>query len=263
MTTFAIGGLTASILHAASGAGGRRKPTRSGAPNPTGAPVLRGSLEAGTFEDTFFAVPAKGEADKMLRVVRRALDAGRRLSSEARNTGRKLTSSERAIAALTGAAVRVYEELTTLARLNKGEVFPSYEWMAEATGLGRNTVARVIRILDRCGFLIRQRRFKRVEVEGEGRRYKQTSNAYRLMIPKAVLPYLPRWMKPAPAPCDEVQRETDRQEDQQHMLSSLTCRELARATVGGALGDVLARLGAGIDARSEANSASTEMILNR
>ena len=51
------------------------------------------------------------------------------------------------------------------------------------------------------------------------------------------------------------------------MLGQLSCRELARALVPGSLGEALARLGAGVDARSEAQaeavSASTELVLNR
>ncbi|MFD1960739.1 hypothetical protein ACFSHP_20210 [Novosphingobium panipatense] len=43
---------------------------------------------------------------------------------------------------MTAGAVRVFEEICTLARLNAGRVFPSYNRLAEATALGRATVAR-------------------------------------------------------------------------------------------------------------------------
>ncbi|MFL0415903.1 hypothetical protein ACH0AE_17985, partial [Sphingomonas sp. 179-A 2A2 NHS] len=56
-----------------------RAPARSGAPHPTGAPIRRDSIEAGTFEAHFFVVPAKGEPDRLVRMARAALDAGRRL----------------------------------------------------------------------------------------------------------------------------------------------------------------------------------------
>ena len=45
---------------------------RSGAPHRTGAPVRRGSIEAGTFEEAFFAVPGKGETDADLLAYCRA-----------------------------------------------------------------------------------------------------------------------------------------------------------------------------------------------
>ncbi|WP_267414621.1 MULTISPECIES: helix-turn-helix domain-containing protein [unclassified Sphingomonas] len=233
----------------------RPRSARSGAPHPTGAPVRRGSIEAGTFEEAFFAVPAKGETDRLLRIAQRTLDAARRLRREARDGSRVLTAAEQAIATLSAGAVRVYEEILTLARLNRGQVFPSYDHLAEATALGRATVARALRVLEAIGFLIRQRRFKRVETEGPGPRNKQTSNVYRPTLPQCVLAYLPRWMRPAPVPCDQVQRDADRGEDQAAMLASLSCRELAKVTVGGALGAMLVRLGAGID-RLESESHS-------
>lgn len=231
----------------ATAKGGKR--SRPGAPHPTGAPVLANSMEEGTFEDSFFAAPAPGEPDRLLRAARRALDAGRRLRRDARVDGRALTRSERLVASLTSATVRVFEELLTLARLNRGRVFPSYDHLADATGLGRATVARAIRMLDAIGFLVRQRRFKRLDGEGPGPRYKQTSNVYRAFLPSFILGYLPRWMRPAPTPDDVLQREADRCEERDGMLATLSCRELAQATIGGQLGRVLAKLGAGIDAQ--------------
>ena len=197
----------------------QRRPARSGAAHPTGAPVLRDSIEAGTFEDVFFSPPAKGETDKILRAARKAVDAGKRLRRDERTGTRTLTAIERALAALTANTIRVLEELLTLSRLNRGQVFPTYDHLAEATALGRATIARAIGALEAVGFLARQRRFKRVEAEGIGPRYKQTSNAYRPMLPARILPYLPRWMRqrrsrptrssatrtmrPRPAPCSQ------------------------------------------------------------
>lgn len=249
MAVLTLGEATARALGAFPiGSGGRPHAARSGAPHRTGAPVRRDSIEAGTFEDTFFAVPAKGEPDRLLRMARGALDAGRRLKRIARVEGRALTASERALAALTAGAVRVYEEILTLARLNRGRVFPSYDRLAEATALGRATVARALIALETAGFLLRQRRFKRVAGDGPGPRYEQTSNAYRPLLPARLLGHLPRWLRPAPLPDDVVQRSADRAEDQAAMLARLSCRELAQATTGGALGRVLARLGAALDA---------------
>lgn len=254
MTAFTLGQASALALHgmaarqgdrSAVGARALRRSARSGAPHPTGAPVRRDSIEAGTFEELFFAVPAPGETDRLLRIARRTLDAGRQLRREARAGLRELSKSERLIATLTAGAVRVYEEICTLARLNRGRVFPSYDHLAHATALGRATVARALAVLEGIGFLVRQRRFKRVE--GEGPRYKQTSNVYRPILATRVLGYLPRWMRPAPVPDDQVQHDATRSEDHSGMLAQLSCQELAAVSVGGALGKVLAKLGAGID----------------
>lgn len=222
---------------------------RSGAPHRTGAPVLRDSVEAGTFEHVFFVAPAKGETDRLLRAARRILDAGRQLRSEARCDGRVLTPAETLLTTLTAASVRVFEEILTLARLNRGRVFPSYDYLAEATSLGRATVARALRILEGIGFLVRQRRFKRVEGDGAGPRYAQTSNVYRTFLPKIVRDRLPRWMRPAPLPDDQVQREAERIEDVAQMLARMPLRDQVNATMTGPLAKVLARLGDAVESR--------------
>lgn len=231
---------------------------RSGAPHPTGAPVLRDSVEAGTFEHLFFVSPAKGEPDRLLRAARRILDAGRQLRREARCDGRILTSAEQLLTTLTAASVRVLEEILTLSRLNKGRVFPSYDYLADATSLGRATVARALRILEGIGFVVRQRRFKRIEGDGAGPRYAQTSNVYRAFLPDIVQRYLPRWMRPAPLPDDQVQREADRQEDMATMRAALCPRERRKAMEKGQLAKVLARIEAALDARMVEDATQRE-----
>ena len=266
MGTLAFGEAMAGALGAAAGYGagqsarttGSRRKSRSGAPNPTGATVLRDSVEAGTFEHLFFSSPAKGETDRLLRAARRILDAGRQLRREARCDGRILTTAEQLLTTLTAASVRVLEEILTLARLNKGRVFPSYDYLADATSLGRATVARALRILENIGFLIRQRRFKRVEGDGPGPRYTQTSNVYRAFLPDIVQRYLPRWMRPAPLPDDQVQREVDRQEDMATMRAMLCPLERHKAMEKGKLAKILARMEAMLDAKAIYNNLERE-----
>jgi hypothetical protein len=236
-------------------------PARPGALHRTGAPVLRDSLEAGTFEEVFWTAPAKGETDRLLHVARKTLDAARRLRRDARSGERTLTVVERGIAQLTGSAVRVFEEILTLARLNRGRVYPSYDYLAEATGLGRATVGRALRILEAIGFLVRQRRFNRVKNDGPGPRYVQTSNAYRPLLPGSVRSYLPRWMRPAPVPDDAVQHHADQALETNAMLKTLSCRELAQITVSGPLGKILAKLGETID-RTEREAQTGPQPLN-
>ncbi len=218
---------------------------RSGGLHRTGAPVRRGSVEAGTVEDSFFAVPARGETDRLLRAARAALDAGRRARRTARAEGRMLNAAEAALAGLTAAAVRVFEEICTLARLNGGKVFPTYDHLAKATALGRATVARALSALEAAGFLLRQRRFCRTT--GAGPRYRQTSNIYRALLPGKLLRFLPRSLRPAPLPCDAVVHQVEAAAELAAMRATLSCKELAEVTLGGALGRVLASLGAAID----------------
>ena len=225
-----------------------RRQTRPNGCGHASAPVRRDSAEAGTFEQLFFAAPARGECDRMVRAARDALDAGRRLRRDARAAGRPVDAAQRAIAALTAGAVRVFEELCALARVNQGRVFPSYDRLAAATALGRATVARALQLLEQAGFLCRRRRFVRVEGEGAGPRYAQTSNVYRPMLPGALDRLLPRWRRPAPLPDDAAQHAAARRDELAAMHATLSCREFAQATVDGPLGRALARLGSMIDA---------------
>ena len=245
MAVFTLGQASAGLLGAMHVTAVRRPGL---APPPRRA-VRRDSHEAGTFEETFFAVPAAGEPDRLLRIARRALDAGRRLRREARAGERRLSLAERRIAQLSGAAVRVYEEIVTLARLNRGRVYPSYEHLARATALGRATIARALHILEDIGFLVRRRRFRRIASDSAGPRIKQVSNVYRPALPAHVLAYLPRWMRPAPTPDELLQNAADHSDALQAMHDTLSCRELAHVLADGDLGAVLAKLGAAIDAR--------------
>lgn len=243
MTALTLGEATAQALGRCAGARAHR----------TGAPVRRDSIEAGTFEHAFFAVPGKGECDRLVRMARAALDAGRRVKREARVEGRALSAAERALAAMTAGAVRVYEELCMLARVNRGRVYPSYDRLAAATALGRATVARALTVLEEAGFLVRQRRFRRVEGDGAGPRWEQTSNAYRPLLPERIKSLLPRWLRPAPVPADALQRVADEAEEQARLRAQLTACELAGVTVGGALGRALAKLGGAIDRQRESH----------
>lgn len=225
----------------------RRVPARSGSVHRTGAPVLRDSVEAGSFEEAFFRIPGKGEPDRMLATARKAVDAGKELRRAERAGERLLTAFERHLARLTFSAVRVFEELAQICRLQQGRVYPSYDYLVEKTKLSRSTIRRAIAILEDVGFIVRQRRFKRVEAEGAGPRYAQTSNAYRLLLPKSILSYLPRWLRPPPLPIDEECRKAGEIEQTQAMLATLTSREFAETIVSGPLGKALARLGASLD----------------
>jgi len=224
---------------------------RAFAPAQRRCPVRRHSVEAGTIEARFFAVPGKGETDRLLAMARAALDAGRRLRREVRSAARELSAPERAIAGLTAGAVRVFEEICTLARLNAGRVFPSYDYLAKATGLGRATVARALNLLEAAGFLERQRRFCRGS-DGQAR-YRQTSNLYRALLPAAVLRLLPRRFDTPPIPNDLAVYQAERTSELTAMRGTLSCRELAETSVGGELGAMLARLGAAVD-RAECKS---------
>lgn len=250
MTALTLSEAMTIVIGKACKAGG----SKSGGLHRTHQPVLRGSLEAGTFEDSFFRIPGKGEADRLLKAVKAHAVEGKRRARQARAEGRRLDAVERAATTLTLAAVDVMERLLVYWRTCKGAVYPSYDKLAHDTGLGRATVARALKQLIAAGFLVCQRRFVRVEDEGPGPRRKQTSNAYCPVFAQKLVSARPRWMRPAPIPDDCLQREADRVIETAEMLSSLSAKDYAKAVVGGDLGVLLARLGAALDEKLERES---------
>lgn len=193
-----------------------RSGTRTGAPNPTGAPVLRGSLEEGTFENRFWRVYQPQETDRLLRSAQNVMRMRRKERRDLRLEGFPIDRPP-LLPALTKAAVEVFEILCQLGRTCKGEIFPSYAWLISKTDLSRATIARAIKQLKEAGFLSIQRRCKRVEREGPGPRFEQTSNAYRLDWPERLAKWLGYSQAPCPLPDDEAHRQQERKEDLKRM----------------------------------------------
>lgn len=188
-----------------------RSATRSGAPNPTGAPVLRGSLEEGTFEHRFFRVYQPKETDRLRKAAVQVADMYRQERRDIR-VDRVQESVKAKLPTLTPAAVRVYEWLCEGARIHKGPLYPTYDTMSKALVLGRATIARALKQLKEAGFLAIQRRCKRIESEGPGPRFTQTSNAYRLEWPKRLAQWVGYRHAPCPLPDDEQFRLQERQQ---------------------------------------------------
>jgi len=194
----------------------RERPrSRSGAPNPTRAHVHPNSRRAGTFEDDFFYSYANGETDRLYKNAVELLKRKNAVRRMARAEERQLTEDERLATMITNAALRVFEQLTTLARTCGGKVFPTWEWIETASGLSRASVGRGLAILAKMGLLEKQRRCVPIDPP-PGRpkaRNAQTSNVYRMSFPNRLARFLPRWLRPTPLPDDVVQREADRIED--------------------------------------------------
>lgn len=189
-----------------------RPRSRSGAANPTRAHVHPNSRKAGTFEDDFFYSYAKGETDRLYKKAVELLKRKNAIRRLARAEGRQLTEDERLVTLITPAAVRVFEQLTNLARNCGGKVFPTWEWIETHTGLSRASVGRGLSILARMGLLDKQRRCVPIDPPADRpkARNAQTSNVYRMSFPNRLARFLPRFLRPVPLPDDVVQREADR-----------------------------------------------------
>lgn len=189
-----------------------RPRSRSGAPNPTRAHVHPNSRRAGTFEEDFFYSYAKGETDRLYKKAVELLKRKNAIRRLARSEGRQLTEDERLVTLITPAAVRVFEQLTNLARNCAGKVFPTWEWIETHTGLSRASVGRGLSILAKMGLLDKQRRCVPIDPPADRpkARNAQTSNVYRMSFPNRLARFLPRFLRPVPLPDDVVQREADR-----------------------------------------------------
>jgi hypothetical protein len=210
-----------------------RPQSRSGAPNPTRAHVHPNSRRAGTFEDDFFYSYAKGETDRLYKNAVELLKRKNAIRRLARSEERQLTEDERLVTLITPAAVRVFEQLTDLARTCAGKVFPSWEWIETHAGLSRASVGRGLSILAKMGLLDKQRRCVPIgsRADRPKPRNAQTSNVYRMSFPNRLARFLPRRLRPIPLPDDVVQREADRIEEIEAMRLWRTPRQVVAEEV--------------------------------
>lgn len=210
-----------------------RPKLRSGAKNRTKARVHPNSLEAGTFEEEWFYTYAKGELDRLLKKATELLKRKNAIRRLARAEGRALTDDEKLATLITPAALRVLEQLTTLARTCSGKVFPSWKWIEAHAGVSRASVGRALEILSKMGLLEKQRRCVPITPPADRpkARYEQTSNVYRMSFPNRLINFLPRHLRPVPLPDDVVQRESDRIEEIETMRLWRSPREIIREDV--------------------------------
>lgn len=236
--------------------------SRSGAPNPTRAHVHPYSRKAGTFEDDFFYTYAKGETDRLYRNAVELLKRKNAIRRLARAEARQLTEAERLVTLITPAAVRVFEQLTQLARTCAGKVFPTWEWIETHTGLSRASVGRGLSVLARMGLLDKQRRCVPVDPPADRpkARYEQTSNVYRMRFPNSLVRFLPRRFRPTPLPDDLALQEADRIEEIEAMRLWRSPQQVAAEDIDDAgLRSVMVRLAIGIEKQeSQKNGQSLQ-----
>jgi hypothetical protein len=229
----------------------RERPrSRSGAPNRTRAHVHPNSRKAGTFEDDFFYSYAKGEPDRLYKQAAELLKRKNAVRRVARAEGRQLTEDERLATLITNTALRVFEQLTTLARTCAGKVFPTWEWIEAAAGVSRASVGRALAALARMGLLDKQRRCVPIDPPADRpkARNAQTSNVYRMSFPNRLARFLPRFLRPVPLPDDVVQREADRIEEIETMRLWRSPRQVVAEDIEDAgLRQVLDRLAIAIE----------------
>lgn len=212
--------------------------------------VRANSKEAGgTVEKAFMAARDKKTRKGCWHAVNLAFEKGRHLRVQLRKEPREATEFERACMSITNSAVRVYKALLRMEERFRGNVIPSYEMIADWAVVSRASVGRAIKALGEIGLLARLRRYIR-HITEEGARSEQTSNAYRIDMPRELLNMLERHARPAPVPDDEAERQRGRLEETAWMLSRLSKADYIRETTSDkAMAETLIRLWEGICAR--------------
>ena len=227
--------------------------SRSGAPNPTRAHVHPNSRRAGTFEDDFFYTYAPGEPDRLYRQAAELLKRKNAIRRLARAEARELTEGERLATLLTSATLRVFGELTTLARTCAGRVFPTWEWIEAAAGISRASVGRALKALAAMGLIDKVRRCVPINSPADRpqARNAQTSNVYRMRFPNRLVGFLPHRLRPVPLPDDVVQAGADRVEQIKEWRAWRTPRQAAEEITDPGLRAVMDRLALAIEAQSQ------------
>ncbi len=201
------------------------------------APVRSGSYHVGSFENGFWRQPDHGD-------FALAMAGARALERETRRDGRPQ-------GAVGPVALELLALLYRLGRRFKGHIEPSLDFMMRGIKRSRTAVVRALKQLREAGFLEWRRRFVTVERCGPGPRRRQTSNTYRLQLPKAIERLLGKRAKSAPIPDDAAQQIAQAKDDHHRMLEGLSPREFAYAVADGALAESLASLGEAIASNAQ------------
>jgi hypothetical protein len=120
-----------------------------------------------------------------------------------------------------------------------GQIDPAVETIAHHLGHSRSAVHDALNRLRKHGFLAWLRRYVETGMEGvRGPQVEQTSNAYQVLLPKALL------IPGAPLPDDDSHRRQMEAESAERMLASLPLDELpGQIVTDNELSALLARLG--------------------
>ncbi len=118
-------------------------------------------------------------------------------------------------------AVRVARYLANMAHACRGRVDPSFDEICRKVRRSRAAVARALRNLVTHGFLERARRVERTARVGAGPQLRQTSNAYRVLLPAKAAALVERFF---PLPSDQALRDAERSQEierfeKQHTLN--------------------------------------------
>ena len=164
--------------------------------------------------------------------------------------------------ALGSIAIEIIDYLANLVDYRTGRLEPSINTMMEKLKRSRDAVVRGLKALRTHGFLDWMRRYVPTENDGAGVQVQQTSNAYRLSMPKRAMSLLGRYGQKAPLPDDFVHAQEQHAAMVEEHRASLPLAERALLDVGDTpLGKALARLGKSIEERESAKQTESQSQL--
>lgn len=145
-------------------------------------------------------------------------------------------------------ALEILDLLSNLVDYRTGRLEPSIDTMMKKLRRSRDAIVRGLKALRSHGFVDWLRRYVAAEdAGGKGPQVKQTSNAYRLVMPERARAFLGRYGMAAPVPDDRQQADSERTAALDDYRTTLPLDQLALFEVGdNPIGRALARLGRNI-----------------
>lgn len=207
----------------------------------TGEPVRRHSYLAGS-EGVFWRPMQRQEARKIVF-------AAKRFELSTRKPGSRN-------GALGHVALEILDLLANLMNQRTGRLDPSLEFIMTTLHRSRDAVVRALKALREHGFLAWKRRYIKTG-NSVGPQVQQTSNAYKLLSPKAISQLLSIYFQPAPTPADEEHRINELMAALEDYKKQMSLAELPLFVMGSddPLAQALARLGASIAEKEKRESA--------
>lgn len=228
----------------------------------TGEPVWRNSYTVGQIEDRIWKPINDGSRRGGKRWTAALLKAAKQFEIRTR-AARRETEPGCRNGDLGDVGIEVLEFLYSTVDYASGRLDPALRTIADAIGRAYSAVHEAMKRLRKAGFLHWIRRSKPVEdPEPGGPKVEQASNAYALLCPEALRPWLQRLLgKPSAPECDADRRRRERDEFEA-MLAGLSAQDRLATTWTGdsLLGETLRRLAKAVDARTmqERESSTTD-----
>lgn len=162
----------------------------------TGAPLRRNSRLKNHCEGGFWKAIKRLDAKRILLAAKRYEVANK---EPGKRTG-----------PLGAVAIEVLELLVNLVDFKSGRLEPSIATLMKRLRRSRDAIVRALNALRSHGFVDWLRRYVPTDNDGAGPQVQQTSNAYRLMMPKRAQEALGKYGKPSPIPEDRAQADLER-----------------------------------------------------